>query len=85
LEFARAGKHGIPSIVAFVQTVANLHQFCSIEVSDRIVRVGSISTKLGYLGDVRFPLDSDRTADIADGPVRAKPGSEAQPISTSVP
>jgi hypothetical protein len=29
------------------------------------VRVGSIATQIGYLGDVRFPPDSDRTADIA--------------------
>jgi len=26
---------------------------------------------VSYLGDVRFPPDSDRTADIAGGPVRA--------------
>jgi hypothetical protein len=34
-------------------------------------RSGSISTKLGYLGDVRFPPDSDQTADITGGPFRA--------------
>jgi hypothetical protein len=32
---------------------------------------GSISTKQGYPGDVRFPPNSDQTADIADGPVGA--------------
>jgi hypothetical protein len=32
------------------------------------VRSGSISTKLGYPGDVRFSPDSDRTADTAGGP-----------------
>jgi len=40
------------------------------------VWVGSISTKQGSPSHVRFPLDSDRTADIAVGPVRAKTGSE---------
>ena len=34
-------------------------------------RSGSISTKLGCPGHVRFPSDSDQTADIAGGPVRA--------------
>jgi hypothetical protein len=34
-------------------------------------RFGSISTKLGYPGDDRFPPVSDQTADIAGGPVRA--------------
>ena len=31
------------------------------------VRLRSISTKLDYPADVRFPLDSDRTADIEVG------------------
>jgi hypothetical protein len=31
----------------------------------------SFSTKLGYSGDVRFPPNSDQTADVADGPVGA--------------
>jgi hypothetical protein len=38
------------------------------------VRFGSISTKLDYPGDVCFPPDTDRTADIADSPVRAISG-----------
>jgi hypothetical protein len=36
------------------------------------VRFGSFSTKLGYPGDVRFSLGSDRRADIAVGPVRGR-------------
>jgi hypothetical protein len=39
------------------------------------VSLGSISTKQGSPSDVRFALDSDRTADIAVGAVRAKGGS----------
>jgi hypothetical protein len=39
-------------------------------------RVGSNATEMGYLGDVRFPPISDRTADIARDPFRAKPGSD---------
>jgi hypothetical protein len=35
------------------------------------VSLGSISTKQGSPSDVRFALDSDRTADIAVGAVRA--------------
>jgi hypothetical protein len=31
-------------------------------------RFGSVAPETDYLGDVRFPLDSDRTADIARGP-----------------
>jgi hypothetical protein len=34
-------------------------------------RDGSISTKLGCRRDVRFTPDSDRTADITEGPFRA--------------
>src|ERR1700676_215347 len=37
----------------------------------RDVGFGSFSTELGRPRDVRFPSDSDRTADIASGPVRA--------------
>jgi hypothetical protein len=33
---------------------------------------GSNATEMGFPGDVRFPLDSDRIADIAGGPFRAK-------------
>src|SRR6266849_5947439 len=39
------------------------------------VRFGSFSTELGYPPHVRFTPDSDRTADIAGGPVRANNGS----------
>src|SRR5258705_12605951 len=35
------------------------------------VRSGSIATEMGDLRDVRFPPVSDRTADIAGGPVSA--------------
>jgi hypothetical protein len=35
------------------------------------VAFGSFSTKLGYLSNVRFPLDSDQTADIPVGPFSA--------------
>ncbi len=38
------------------------------------VRDGSISTELGCPRHVRFPPDSDLTADIAGGPVRANSG-----------
>src|SRR5260370_24171574 len=38
------------------------------------VRDGSISTELGCPRHVRFPPDSDLTADIAGGPVRATTG-----------
>jgi hypothetical protein len=36
------------------------------------VRSGSFSTELGCLRHVRYSPDSDRIADIAGGPVRAK-------------
>jgi hypothetical protein len=39
-------------------------------------RFGSFSTKQGSSSHVRFPLDSDRTADIAVGPVRANRRTE---------
>jgi hypothetical protein len=45
------------------------------------VRSGSISTKLDYPGDVRFSPDSDRTADIVVGPVRANSRSSWLPDS----
>jgi hypothetical protein len=32
---------------------------------------GAIATEMDRLRDVRFTPDSDRTADIAEGPVRA--------------
>ena len=32
-------------------------------------------SELGYPGDVRFPPNSDQTADIVSGPVRANLGS----------
>ena len=36
---------------------------------------GSICTEIGPQRDVRFPLDSDQTADIAGGPFCANSGS----------
>ena len=36
------------------------------------VSFGSITTEIGFPRHVRFPQDSDQTADIAGGPVRAK-------------
>lgn len=39
-------------------------------LQDADVRLGSIATEMGFPGDVRFPPDSDRTADIV-GPGRA--------------
>jgi hypothetical protein len=50
---------------------------CSNEICLKVaeVRVGSIATEMGYLGDVRFPPDSDQTADIAGGPFRANSGN----------
>jgi hypothetical protein len=42
-------------------------------------RYGSFSTELGRPRDVRFPSDSDRTADIASGPVRANAQSRCAP------
>jgi len=44
---------------------------CS-EVAD--VQDWSFATELGCPRHVRFPPDSDRIADIAGGPFRAKPG-----------
>jgi hypothetical protein len=38
-------------------------------------QAGSFSTKFGYPCDVRFPPDSDQTADLARSPKGAKPGS----------
>jgi hypothetical protein len=35
------------------------------------VSVGSIATEIGFRQHVRFPSDSERTADIAGGPVGA--------------
>jgi hypothetical protein len=45
------------------------------------VRNGSSATKLGWPCHVRYSPDSDRTADIDGGPVRAKPGSRNIPRS----
>jgi len=44
----------------------------------------SISTELGCPRHVRVAPDSDRTADIAGGPVRARFGSR-EPHSTTIP
>src|SRR5216684_3463093 len=35
---------------------------------------GSFATEIGYPRDVRFPADSDQTADMVSGPDRAKNG-----------
>jgi hypothetical protein len=50
-------------------------------MAQREVSSGSFSTKLGYPYDVRFPPDSDRFADIAFSPVRAKSGNASHSIT----
>ena len=51
--------------------------FEGIQLRNAHVRVGSFATELGYSRHVRFPPESDRTAGIAGGPVRAIGGSDA--------
>jgi hypothetical protein len=47
------------------------------------VSVGSFATEMGCPRDVRFPSDSDRTADTAGDPVRAI--SDQRTAANSVP
>src|SRR6267378_1540698 len=47
------------------------------------LRVGSIATELGCSRDVRFPPNSDQTADIAGGPVSANSGFEAASLRSA--
>jgi len=52
----------------------NHNEFFITGPSHQTSEMGSFSTEFGYPPDVRFTPDSDRTADIAGGPVRANSG-----------
>src|SRR5450759_3582288 len=65
------------------RSASPFHRACSLLPPRRSsnglpdVAYGSIATEIGSPRHVRSPSDSDQTADVAGGPVRAKGGSGA--------
>jgi hypothetical protein len=59
---------------AHVEHVGAKFLIFALKPKQREVCSGSKATEMGFPGDVRFSPVSDRLADIAGGPVRAKGG-----------
>jgi hypothetical protein len=61
----------LASLVEAVEALTIVLAVAAAGVRERLLQWVSFSTELGRPRHVRFPPDSDRTADIASGPVRA--------------
>jgi hypothetical protein len=68
----------------YVQKLRSCEDLILVDADELDVRSGSIATKTGCPPDVRFPTNSDRTADMAGGSKGANGGHASADLEQAI-